>query len=426
MDTLKRTKLTGPTSGQDSWPLLKNFSGHTTQTAHFYMPYLMYGRTYLIWSLLVSPTMAVNTIVMWNARSLLSKIADTKYFLSQYTPMVVGITESWLRPPFDPSFANYAVIRRDRSTGNGGGLLFLLHTSLPYKKTNLRHYTRGVLETLAIQIHSHMGWISLLLCYNPSKVFTKLELKHYVSQLAEPILIMGDFNAHHNLWEPHLTSSGQNGAGKSPYSFLTLTSKLSLITPPGMQTRTDPFTNRSSTLDLYIGTSHFQDSDLTLGPYMGSDHLPVILSFHQTLNLPQTERRLRWNFSDGSKWPSFTQTLNLPEMGNSTLNEAVSLTSANILDTGKRYFKLHTGKFGFKRQHIWWNGECTRLIKERNKAYNKWRSHPTQLHCISYRQKRATCKRYLREAKREAWRKITCQLNFSTSIKESWSLIKRT
>src|SRR5215469_11592669 len=107
-----------------------------------------------------------------------------------------------------------------------------------------------------------------------------------------------------------------------------------------MQTRIDPFTSCSSTLDLFIGTSHFQDSDTTLGPYMGSDHLPVIMTFHQTIDLPQTERRPRWNFSDGSKWPSFTQALNLPEMGNSTLSEAVSLTSANILDTGRQYFKL--------------------------------------------------------------------------------------
>src|SRR5215469_6390245 len=183
MDTLKRTKLTGPTSGQDSWPLLKNFSGHTTQTAHFYMPYLMYGRTYLIWSLLVSPTMAVNTIVMWNARSLLSKIADTKYFLSQYTPMVVGITESWLKPPFDPSFSNYSVIHRDRCTWNGGGLLYLLHSSIPYKRIKLRPYNRGVLETLVLQIYSHIGWISHLLCYNPSKVFTTPELEHYVTRL---------------------------------------------------------------------------------------------------------------------------------------------------------------------------------------------------------------------------------------------------
>src|SRR5215469_10441405 len=97
--------------------------------------------------------MAVNFIV--NVRSLLSKVADIKY-LSQFTPLVVGITESWLKPHFDPSFSKYSVVHRDRCTGSGGSLLYLLHSFLPYKESH-QSYNRGALETLALQIYSHIG-----------------------------------------------------------------------------------------------------------------------------------------------------------------------------------------------------------------------------------------------------------------------------
>ncbi|MPC51926.1 hypothetical protein E2C01_045784 [Portunus trituberculatus] len=51
--------------------------------------------------------------------------------------------------------------------------------------------------------------------------------------------IMGDFNAHHDFWEPALPRSQRNHSGASLSSFLVDSDSLSILTP-GLPTRIDP------------------------------------------------------------------------------------------------------------------------------------------------------------------------------------------
>lgn len=58
-----------------------------------------------------------------NARSIVNKISELALYINQFSPDIVCITESWLRPDVSSSEVTprgYTAYRTDRSLGRGG------------------------------------------------------------------------------------------------------------------------------------------------------------------------------------------------------------------------------------------------------------------------------------------------------------------
>ena len=193
--------------------------------------------------------MACNGFVLWNARSIVKKLPDINLFLHMYQPLAMCLTETWLTSSIQPTFPNYPLVRKDRPNGTGGGLIFLIHYSMTFAGVQLIPFRGGLLETLVIKVSSPVGQLHLFLCYDPCRDIPVQELEHFAHQLGPLSLIIGDFNAHHDFWEPSIPRFARNKAGKALYSFLMSSGDFSLLTPPGLLTRYDPYNARSSTLD---------------------------------------------------------------------------------------------------------------------------------------------------------------------------------
>ncbi|MPC51185.1 hypothetical protein E2C01_045026 [Portunus trituberculatus] len=110
---------------------------------------------------------------------------------------------------------------------------------------------------------------------------------------------MGDFNARHNFWEPVLPRSRRNRSGMSPSGFLADSDSLSLLTLAGLPTRIDLVSENPSTLELCLGNCPPLLTTITTGPYVGSDHLPVLIAFPAVPPPPHTSRRPHWSFKKG-------------------------------------------------------------------------------------------------------------------------------
>ncbi|MPC65130.1 hypothetical protein E2C01_059258 [Portunus trituberculatus] len=77
---------------------------------------------------------------------------------------------------------------------------------------------------------------------------------------------------------------------------------VSLLTPLGLPTRIDPVSGNPSTLwkgFLCLENGPLLLTTITTGPYMRSDHLPVIIAFPSVPPPPPTSRRPRWSFKKG-------------------------------------------------------------------------------------------------------------------------------
>ena len=140
---------------------------------------------------------------------------------------------------------------------------------------------------------------------------------------------MDDLNAYHDFWESALPRSRRNRSGLSLSTFLANSATFSLLTPPGLPTRTDSVSGNPSTLDLCLGNGPLLTT-ITTGPYMGSDYLPIVIFFPSvpTFHPPLSSRRPRWSFKKGD-WGSFQKEINL-------------ITPSTILPSQNRKIKFNT------------------------------------------------------------------------------------
>lgn len=74
----------------------------------------------------------VLNIIQWNARSLIFNGLEFKKFVEdlEVKPNVICIQESWLIPRLDFGIKGYMSVRRDRDSGNGGGVVTFIQRGL--------------------------------------------------------------------------------------------------------------------------------------------------------------------------------------------------------------------------------------------------------------------------------------------------------
>ena len=98
------------------------------------------------------------------------------------------------------------------------------------------------------------------------------------AQIGQRAVIVG--NSHHSLWS--IRGTPNNTSGNSLATILQSTDNLCLATPQGFTTYIHQSTGRESVLDLCFVTANLvSEIEVTKGPCLGSDHLPI----EQTLNL---------------------------------------------------------------------------------------------------------------------------------------------
>ncbi|XP_050691300.1 uncharacterized protein LOC126982974 [Eriocheir sinensis] len=187
---------------------------------------------------------------------------------------------------------------------------------------------------------------------------------------------MGDFNAHHTHWEPSLFAAQQNRSGHSLVDFLAGSASFSLLTPPDLPTRIDPATARASTLDLCLGSGPLHLITVTTGPHIGSDHLPVILTFPSLHPPPQAPGRPRWSLR-ADNWHSFLEHLSSsPLPPNPSSDTAIEALADTLVVAGSHCFTFRSSQPPRLLRAPWWNRQCEAAVRAKRGAFNAWRRRP--------------------------------------------------
>ncbi|MPC22381.1 hypothetical protein E2C01_015395 [Portunus trituberculatus] len=159
-------------------------------------------------------------------------------------------------------------------------------------------------------------------------------------------------------------------------SFLADSDSFSLLTPPGFPIRIDLVSGNSSTLDLCLGNGPLFLITIITSPYMGSDHLPVIIGFPSVPPPPPTSHR-----------PQVLVT-GIPQLLPSHFLPFLFLSSSLVVS------EVCSGPLGL----------------------TAWRKNPfSPLHQRFYYLE-AQCKRVILDEKHSAWASFRASLSFSTSV----------
>ncbi|KAG0720741.1 RNA-directed DNA polymerase from mobile element jockey [Chionoecetes opilio] len=362
------------------------------------------------------------TLLLWNARSLLWKSSELHTYLRDSLPSVAGLCETWLPPHLTLNLPGYSILRRERQQSRGGGVLLalrdvLLHSPLPFPQ-----WPAGHLEVVAARVSLRRGWLTVAVIYNPGGVATSQGFEHYIASLPPPVIIMGDFNAHHQCWEPDVPLHKRNPSGNTLFKIMLDSPHLSLLSPPGLATRFHPHTCAPSVLDLFIGDPAFTTSTFSTEPYMGSDHLPVLASVPQAPPKPHPGYLPRWRITS-SEWLHYREAIQpSPDFYTLPLEDSATSFHQTLEIAGAAAFYLATRRTPRRPGKPWWNDDCAQAVLARRRAWNQWRQTPTILAGTSYRRLDALCAKTLLKAQRSAWGSHCSSLSFSSSTKRTWDL----
>ena len=265
-------------------------------------------------------------ILQYNINGLTKKRDDLLHYLGKNNIPVAALQETKLSDRSKLSkLPNYTLVRKDR-TNKGGGLAFMVHKDLNFnvEPTPAILEQDEFLESITIKIpgiNKEDLYIRNIYippqssCNTPNYV---PPLEHIYDGLGKNSYIIGDFNAHNELWY-----SESNPDQRGRHLVNTIAGKEFGIINEDLPTR---IANGTSTApDISIASS-------SLIPYttwkverkLNSDHLPITISLSATFKKSNTKNRTFINFSRAN-WTKFTA---ITEKSFNTAREVINVFNA--------------------------------------------------------------------------------------------------
>ena len=175
----------------------------------------------------------------------------------------------------DPSFEGYSVVRKHRGS-NGGGLLFLIHQSIPFTAVVVEPSPAAPMEHQSVRISFGKDSLTVHNIYIPPSSSCPSSFNPTLAQFLKSScsLTLGDFNAHDTLW----CSPIHDQRGESLADEISMSSSGVLNTDT--QTRL-PSSGQPTSPDVSIASEDLLTSaNWKTSTTLSSDHLPITISLN--------------------------------------------------------------------------------------------------------------------------------------------------
>ena len=359
------------------------------------------------------------TIIQWNCRGLRANYNDLLLLLSSIEPIACCLQELMVDNNY--SFYNrqynlFTVLPTHPHPNSrpSGGAGILVRKTVPHARIPIS----SSLQAVACRISTPRPITICSIYLAPNSSWTQSDLLALAAQLPDPILLLGDFNAHSTLWG----CPGTDRKGQEVIDFL-LSSNMYLFNNQSY-TYVHPATGTRSSIDL-----SFCDPSLAMDfswevhdDLCCSDHCPIVLKTDSSTQLDRVQRfRL-----DKADWPSFTNRCAFELSYNKVKtacdpmdffsNTLIAIANATIPKTSKN---------SNMPRKPWFNDECKVAIKNRKLALRQLTASPSAANIDNYRVLRAKARRTIRSSKRDSWKAYISKLTSNTPLKQIWSMVRR-
>ncbi len=365
----------------------------------------------------VAPTDNDNSfnILQFNANGIGNKLTELGLFLENHKVKVAAIQESKLTSRSrDPSIQNFATVRKDRSQGQGGGLLFFVHKSIIFSRKPSSPQTLADLHLEELTISAKLGNTELIISniyipptssctggYQPS-------LAHLMT--TKDTLVLGDFNAHHTSW--HSSSTDTRGRKLADTISTSDFGILNWDTPTRLPSNAAPTSPDVSLASSSLITSSNWQTLTTLG----SDHLPIIIGLQTLTSTPPAPHRTYVNLKKAN-WERYKQevevelsTIPLP----SNCQQDEKIFRAILLKAASHH--IPTGRHKLNTPDV--PKEILKLMKERDDLRIQDPTSP-DLQRLNDEITSSTC-----QHKQQKWRQFVETLDHKSDSSKLWRTIK--
>lgn len=313
------------------------------------------------------------------------------------------------------------------------GTSFFIRDTICFNKINISHISQASIELGGITVTCNPQNITIINLYRHPGQHTPRKLLHKIFSLQDKyknLIVLGDFNAHHTLWNNHHTDRvGEDLLSASELTDMVL---LNDDTP----TRISTPHNNNSTIDLVFASRELASlcNVATLHDTCGSDHLPISIRV-STNSIPPNKfaykiklKKAQINsLRDRLREDSSGLEGSIPD----DPIEAYSYFVENILEHMRAIAQSpHRPKSNRKNNNSklnpapWWNEECELAVKRRKEGLKIYRTAPTIENYRLYKKICRDCKKVLKTQKRNGWKRFCGEFNHKTPTPAIWRLIK--
>ena len=145
-----------------------------------------------------------HSIIQWNCWVIRTSMHDITNMIKIHQPMVLAFQEIKLPSYSSCKIPGYTAVRRDGHFNRTphGRVAIYIHNSTPYAEVQLTTNIQAV--AIRRRIENYIITICNLYIAG-SHQFEVREMIQLIEQLPCPVLVLGDFNAHHIMWGSNRT-----------------------------------------------------------------------------------------------------------------------------------------------------------------------------------------------------------------------------
>lgn len=197
----------------------------------------------------------------------------------------------------------------------------------------------------------------------------------------------------------------------------------------GRKTRIDVHTGKGSALDLTlvsIEVAGICEWEIWEDSTIGSDHYPVLCKIYVGSDERVEEREAKWIFNK-AKWEKFEYLCEV-ESSEIDLNQDIDKTDVKFREVVLRAAKLSIprSKGKMNRKAVpWWTEECSKIIKERNRAFKRLKRTHNFQRLMEYKKAQAQVRKVVKKAKRNIWREYCSSIGRTTPLGDVWGMIRK-
>lgn len=364
-------------------------------------------------------------IMQFNIQSVKNKIPLLVTYLCDNNIDICLLNETWLKDSHRLKVFGYSVYYKNSNNGHGGVAILI--------KNNIKHIPIHTsffqdIQNIAITVDTSKGPLTILCVYcPPSSTQLRLQrLSTIINNLSKPLIVSGDFNAHHVAFGCRTTKS----RGQVLYDVID-NANMCILNDGNMTTVPYPRRTPSAIDVTFVSAELAPLCEWTVhDDPLGSDHFPTITTL--------TVNPLKYKYGDpidrfvykNGDWKKFFE-LSQSLFSEFCIDPNNPLKSYDEFCETLNYLKSEcipkftkTSSCKVRPPSPWWNDECKKAVIKSYEALKFYRRYPTEENFISYKRLDALKKRTIATEKKNSWRNLCTSFNRTTHISKIWNNIK--
>ena len=304
-----------------------------------------------------------------NAQSIIRKMAELRLVVEMKKPDIIAITETWTHCDIDNSFLHindYEIIERqdrvDTSGGRGGGILVYIKKGICAWKEKV---DGPFCQCVCVRLKGRSRELGIFVVYrSPNSSRENDEaLCSLMKELRDQFVVVGDFNFPGIRW----ASGGSDAKGRAFFETLEdghMSQHVEEATHTGgnlldLIISSDSNVVRSVRMEGRLATSDHELIEADLQLDVRSKRGPEYVRNYNKGDYVEMRRRM-----DIIQWARELENLGVEESWSFIKLKVMDLTEALIPMKRKRS----------ARAPLWMDSEVRKAIREKKKAWNKWKS----------------------------------------------------